>query len=139
MLIIDPELVYQFRKQTVCEWCGRRVKSGLAPHHVFTRGAGQLDVSFNLIALCPPTGNNCHQLFHDGHIMREDLLAKVAAREGVLQDDIVDAVHFLRRLPKRPSMQRLDWLLMELKDGPRALVQAAIFGGIGRAENKPDL
>jgi hypothetical protein len=93
--IINENLLEQFRRKRRCEWCGHSV-TGCDPHHVFTRGAGRLDLRINLIGLC----RECHNDVHLGHIARFDLLAVVAAREGMSQDVIEAEIYRLRRLPK---------------------------------------
>ncbi len=105
MRIVNKALLREFAMAPRCQWCGRSVPTGLHPHHVFSRGAGRLDIRINLIPLCPPfVGNNCHGLVHAGEIMRCDLLAVVAAREDVAQDKIEEYVHLLRRTPKGTEM-----------------------------------
>ncbi len=93
MRIVDEELLEKFRSKTTCEWCKKLFLSGLDPHHVHSKGAGRLDIQWNLIALC----RRCHSDVHDGRILRDDLLAVVAAREGVLQDEIRQKIWDLRR------------------------------------------
>ena len=96
MKIIDEQLLQEFREKTSCEWCKRRIFTGLQPHHIFTRGAGRLDIRCNLVALCIV----CHGEVHAGVIMREDLLTIVAVREGTPQDEIEREIYRLRRLRK---------------------------------------
>lgn len=102
MKIVNEELLNRFRGPGVCEWCKRRV-SAREPHHVFTKGFGgarRLDVPINLIALCATFsgGLNCHDQFHTGQILREDLLAIVAKRERTTQQAIQEEIWRLRRL-----------------------------------------
>jgi hypothetical protein len=97
--IIDENLLRSFREKPRCEWCGKPNVGQLQPHHVRCRGmggGGRLDVPVNLIALCAVP---CHDDAHHGRITATDLLAVVAAREGVLQQDIIDEVNRLRRTP----------------------------------------
>ncbi len=103
MRIINEKLLERMRRSPRCEWCG---KAGirLHPHHVVSRGAGGSDFVLNLIALCPVfTGNNCHGLFHDGHITQKDFLAIVAAREGMLQDEVFAEIWRVINAPKSTS------------------------------------
>ena len=60
-------------------------------------------MAWNLIALCETFtgGDNCHDSVHAGCILREDLLAIVAQREGVLQADIRERIDMLRRITPR--------------------------------------
>ena len=102
MRIVNQSILAQFRTPGRCEWC-RTACTAREPAHLFSRGAGRLDIAVNLVALgstlayqCP-----CHSDHHSGREPnRNDLLAIVAQRENVLQDDIVAAVHFLRAAPK---------------------------------------
>ena len=99
MTVDDADLLDEFRRKPRCEWCNARSRHGLDPHHVFARGmggGGRLDVRINLVSLC----RTCHGEVHGGRIMRRDLLAIVAAREGMLQDDVEREIYRLRRLPK---------------------------------------
>lgn len=93
MRVINEALLARFRQAYRCEWCRKLTLSGCDPHHIFSRGAGRLDVAINLISLC----RVCHGLVHAGEITREDLLAIVATREGVSQDWIVTEIYRLRR------------------------------------------
>ena len=77
-----------------CEFCSRF--RSVVGHHLHSRGAGRIDLPLNLIGLCA----ECHQAVHDGHILRADLLAVVAQREGLMQQDIEAEVYRIRRLPK---------------------------------------
>jgi hypothetical protein len=98
VIIKDEPLLATFRGRR-CEWCG---KGRSEPHHVFSRGAGRLDVRINLIALCAAFtgGDNCHASVHAGVITRSDLLAEVARREATTPEAIVAEIHRLRQLPK---------------------------------------
>ncbi len=82
----------------MCEWCKKRVRRR-EPHHIFSRGSGRIDHRYNLISLCAvfSGGSNCHHEVHQGHILRESLLAIVAQREGVSQTDIRATLLRLRR------------------------------------------
>lgn len=99
MKVVDELLLMEFRAAGRCDWC-RQWFARLEAHHLFAKGmggGGRLDVRVNLAALCTA----CHRSHHDGNEpTRNDLLAVVAAREGVLQADIEDAIAKLRRAPK---------------------------------------
>lgn len=95
MIIKDVKLLNRFRQGGPCEYC-KRMTIRRQPHHIFCRGlnsARRLDVAINLIALCL----QCHADFHNGRILRCDLLALVAAREQRLQGDIEAEIYQLRR------------------------------------------
>jgi hypothetical protein len=101
MKLVDEAALDRFRGPGLCDWCRKPVRSRDA-HHVMTKGAGRVDHPWNTAALCTTFsgGDNCHATFHDGNILRADLMAVVAKREGVLQDDIEGLVYLIRRLPK---------------------------------------
>jgi hypothetical protein len=91
---ISPETVALFRRPGLCEYCFRRCHL-TEPHHCFARGRGdafRMDLSENLIALC----FECHRAFHFGAIQRDDLLAVIAAREGLWPPDLRDILTRLR-------------------------------------------
>jgi hypothetical protein len=97
LIIIDFDALAACRNRPACECCKRRPPC--EAHHVWFRGMGggsRLDVPINLIALC----RQCHNQVHAGVIRRDDLLAIVALREGMLQDDIEAEINRLKRSPK---------------------------------------
>ncbi len=67
--------------------------TGLDPHHVFSKGAGRVDVAANLIGLC----RACHNGVHAGTIKRDRLLTIVAKRERITVEEIQLTVWTLRR------------------------------------------
>lgn len=93
MAIVNEELLAEFRRKPQCEYCHKRTRTGLDPHHIFSRGAGRVDDRYNLIALC----RVCHVRFHGGLIRRGDLLAIVARREGVTPESCEQHVYDMRR------------------------------------------
>lgn len=97
MQIIDNDLLFAFRLRGICEWCKRKCLCD--PHHYWYRrgmgGGSRLDHPWNLVSLC----RSCHDDHHAGHRpLRIDLLAIVAAREGVTQDEITQELLRLRNL-----------------------------------------
>lgn len=97
MQIIDDDLLLDFRLSFRCEWCGR--KGPVDCHHYWYRrgmgGGSRLDHPWNLVAIC----RSCHDDHHAGHRpLRIDLLAIVAAREGVTQDEITQELLRLRNI-----------------------------------------
>lgn len=92
---LDETLLDRFRFGRKCEWCGKPAY-GLDPHHCFGRGMGggsRIDLALNLIGLCW----HCHRIeIPRGRILRCDLLAVIASRDGVQQDLIVAIVRELR-------------------------------------------
>lgn len=97
MQIRDEKLLSEFRRGP-CEWC--HAPGATDPHHLFTRGmggGGRLDIRLNLCRLC----HRCHMAHHYGsRPMTPDLLAIVASREVVLQNEIEVYIGLLRRWPK---------------------------------------
>lgn len=116
MKIIDRELLKEWGQGGVCEFCKRPLRHRGEVHHVHTKGAGRIDLPLNIILLGSWLDCNCHGRFHDGHILRDDLLAVVAKREGLTQDEIREEVWRIRRLDRdavyvpfegrRPQVQR---------------------------------
>ncbi len=104
MKIIDKELLREFAGKTRCELCKKALRHAAHPHHIYSRGAGRLDIAENLVALGGPWDCGCHGLFHGGRIMLDDLLAVAAVREGCLQTEITAYVHLLRRTAKGQPM-----------------------------------
>lgn len=94
MKVIDKDLLKRFREKTQCEFCGVQSHDGMDPAHIFSRGAGRIDVSPNIVALC----RECHTRSHaGGEPNKQQLLAIAAAREGLDVDEIVDKIYRLRR------------------------------------------
>lgn len=120
MTIIDKPTLAKIRRLPCC-WCGRRVPSEAA--HLFAKGfggGGQLDLAINTAPLC----RDCHQSSHDGHRpITVDLLALVAQREKVGQDDIRAAIDFFRRVPNRPIAGQVEAELRSLRGEARRLVR----------------
>ena len=94
MIVINEPLLQEFREKTVCEWCRKTYRSGLDPHHIFSRGAGRVDIRENLLALC----RECHLFANAGGEPTKDQLLEVAAkREKMTPDKIVSKVYRMRR------------------------------------------
>lgn len=103
MIIEDQQLIVEFRCKRKCEWCGKKTDAGLDPAHIFSRGAGRVDHRWNMAALC----RVCHTNNHAGHEPTHyDLLAIVAAREGILQSMIEHLVFSIRRARKTLTIRR---------------------------------
>jgi hypothetical protein len=122
MIIADNALLNTYRTAGYCESCGRHCKMR-EPHHIFTKGAGQLDTPINLVALGRSTKFmcGCHSKGQGGRANRERFLEIVATREGTTPADIQDVVWLLRRLPKRPTRQAIDRELLTLGENGRLL------------------
>ena len=94
MILIDENLLDIFRHKTTCEYCGKKVRTGLDPAHVFSRGAGRVDHAWNLVAL----DRTCHTNHHFGMSpTRAELLEIIARREGVLAESIAAEIYRIRR------------------------------------------
>lgn len=94
----NDDLLDYFRRRPECELCGL-VKACHDPHHIKPKGIGggsRLDVACNLMALC----RACHIEVHAGKISKAQLLEIIAAREGLLAEEVEAAVWRLLRTPK---------------------------------------
>lgn len=97
MKVIDPVLLAEFAKPGRCEFCGRSCPSGRDPAHIFSRGAGRVDIACNLVSLC----RHCHSMSHGGEVpTRRDLMCIAAMREGIPVQEVEDTVMRLRREKK---------------------------------------
>ena len=131
MIIRDVPLMREFSGPGRCEYCGRVCRKRDA-HHVFSRGAGRLDIRINLIGLgtVPPDGCGCHHAYHAGKIPRCDLLAVVAAREGLLQSDIEAAIYRLRRTPgEKPARAKKRRPVLPACDRPTCVHCGLVVSG----------
>ena len=119
MKLIDPEVLRMFREKTTCEFCGRPCPDGCDPHHFWRKrgmgGGSRIDHPLNLISLCRGYYRgkwvSCHDDAEAGRITKYDLLALVARREGVLQDEIITALEGIRRLSKWASPEEVEALI----------------------------
>ena len=102
--VVDDALLQWFRDAWRCEFCGHATKAPTHPHHIYSRGAGRLDIRINLIALGGAFCCNCHGLVHAGRIKREQLLKVVALRERTTPEVIEAEVFRIRRLPKGSTL-----------------------------------
>jgi len=93
MKIVNCKLLAEFRGPGCCEAC-RKPCVRLFPHHIFTRGAGQVDIRENLISLCL----ECHAGFHSMGSPSFTRLLKIAAdREKSTPNRIRAMVFKIRR------------------------------------------
>jgi hypothetical protein len=100
MRIVDHKPMERFRSAGHCSWCGKW-QDRRQPHHVYLRrglgGSHRIDLAINLIGLC----RWCHAMHHAGQRpLTRDLLAVVAAREGVSQGYIEAEIARVRRMDK---------------------------------------
>lgn len=97
----DAKFLKTMRAQILCEWC--RSWEGCHIHHIFGRGQRswkRLDLPIAVVRLCP----KCHAKTHGGNILRCDLLAVVATREGCLQGDIEETVYAILQRSKKGNV-----------------------------------
>lgn len=106
MKIVNELLIRSFGGPGICEVCLNKVRQRDC-HHVFSRGAGRLDISANLISVCSvfSGGDNCHHLIHQGNIARDDLLKVIGDRDGIDWESIEDCIFALRRADKNASAE----------------------------------
>jgi hypothetical protein len=102
--VIDPKLLKSVRLRP-CEVEGCEHPTPAESHHVYTRGAGQIDLPCNLIALC-----HAHHYSHhyNGTPSTADLLAIVARREDTTVEAIQETIWRLRRTGKDGKALRED-------------------------------
>ena len=99
MIVKDKACLRSFAEKTVCERCGKRVFTGLDPHHVFGRGFGggkRLDIPLALCAIC----RTCHDLYHNGKIPKSEFVAIIARRERMTPEAVEAEINRILRLPK---------------------------------------
>lgn len=99
MKIVDEKLLAEFRSKGQCELCLRKCYP-LDPHHLWTRGAGRLDIRCNLISLC----RVCHSEVEHKQA-KERILEIVCRRERAKPEAIWEVVCFVRRWPKHKRDQ----------------------------------
>lgn len=91
MRVIDRDLLKRFAQAPRCEFCHRAGPVDGA--HIYSRGAGRVDIAENLCSLC----RCCHSLSHNGQEpTREQLLEIAAKREGTTAEKITEKVNGLR-------------------------------------------
>ena len=137
MRIEHEDLMDVFRFKTRCECCGVSV-AGCDPAHIYSRGAGRVDIASNFVGLA----NLCHTKSHAGHQPNRKRLLEIAAkREGTTPQAITDTVQFIRRIPKGSNEKTILFLMEELdadakKLATRELTKAGYLHGdqvVGRA------
>jgi hypothetical protein len=99
MYIKNNATLARFRTKGRCECCGAYCRRR-EPHHLFTRGAGQLDIPINLVALGSSRLHLCECHARAQEIGRDAFLEIVAKREKVSAAWIVEEIYRLRRLPQ---------------------------------------
>lgn len=108
MKIENNALTASYRRYGPCRWCGH--ECNLCGAHLFAKGHNggrQIDLPVNLVALGmnPLVDCTCHFDSHHGERpIMEDLLAVSAADHDCQQDDIVDLIRLVQRMPKFNEM-----------------------------------
>lgn len=93
MKVIHESLLARFRLPGRCEYCGKPCQDGRDPAHIFSRGAGRIDIAENLVSLC----RWCHNSNHLGNSpTKGNLLTIAARREGTTPEEIEAKVMRLR-------------------------------------------
>ncbi len=92
MKLINEKLLAEFRRKPACELCLEPTPQGCDPHHVYSRGAGRVDVRANISGLC----RRCHQLVEADVEAKAKLIRIVATREGRIASDIFFEVCAIR-------------------------------------------
>jgi hypothetical protein len=112
VIIISERTLDRFRLGGYCGFCRRY--TFIEPHHIVSRGIGgshRIDLPINIVGLCV----TCHRMHHDGRRpLKCDLLAIVAGREGIFQNEIEATLNRLRwRVGKlvEPSDEEIQELL----------------------------
>jgi hypothetical protein len=122
MKITNRKMRKEFALPGHCEWCNRwcRKREG---HHLRTR-TPEITIRINLISLgstplfcCP-----CHTDIGNGKTGRQEVLLKVAAREGCRPEDIIACMDLFRRVV-RPTPAQLARALEELEPAARLLAE----------------
>lgn len=133
MKIVNERLLDEFRTPGNCEWCGKKCRRR-EPSHLRGKGQGayRLDIRINLNALGSTIDKqcDCHIRHHAGNEPTYyDLLTIIAQREGVLQDDIEEAVEFLRNI-SRKDLATVQSRIAQLSAGAQKLAKEALVGHI---------
>ncbi len=96
---VDEKVLASFRGPGKCALCGTWSPQREC-HHVFSRGAGRLDVPLNLCSLGGAWSCLCHAQAQRYVITRAKVVEAVAFREGLDAAFVAQRVPWLRRQPK---------------------------------------
>lgn len=124
MKLVDEKLCATFRGLRPCEWCGHT--RHCVASHVYTRGAGRVDIPENLCSMCA----ECEAHHHNGaRPTTKDMETIVALREGIQAEDIFHEVSRIRRLPQPSRTKPVAPLTKKLKSPQQqrdAVARAAV-------------
>lgn len=101
MRIVNEPLLEEFRALPECEFCGKPAgNAGLDACHIFSRGAGRVDIRCNLLGM----HRLCHSKTEKNPDCKKLLLVIASVREDVMIEDIEPAMMFIRnQLDKHDS------------------------------------
>lgn len=125
MIIKNDALLATYRTAGPCEYCHKSCRER-EPHHVYTRGAGRLDVPCNLLSLGKAFECGCHREVHDGKIARAAFLSVVARRERVTVEVIERVVYCLRFLTRSPAGWQIREAVGQLCEASRRVVEGVL-------------
>ncbi len=96
---VDEKELAKWRGPGKCLLCGTWSPQREA-HHVWTRGAGRLDIPINVCSLGGAWSCQCHSRSQCYTIPRKAVVEAVAYREGLDAEFVAERVPWLRRQPK---------------------------------------
>ncbi len=99
MRYVDEAVLRLYRGPGKCAICGTFSPQREA-HHVWSRGAGRLDIGINLVSLGGAWSCMCHSRSQSYTIPRKAVVESVAFREGLDAAFVAQRVPWLRRQPK---------------------------------------
>ncbi len=99
MRYVDEAVLRLYRGPGRCALCGTFSPQREA-HHVFSRGAGRLDIPINLVSLGGAWSCQCHTFAQQYITARARVVEAAAFREGLDYPFVAERVPWLRRQPK---------------------------------------
>ena len=130
--IVNKKLWQEFQQPGRCEYCGLQC-SKREPHHYLSR-TPEITVRINLLSVGSTElfQCECHNKIHAGTITRDQVLAKIAARETVDPEVIKEVLLMFRRLVKTTEKElglELSFLSFDARLlAERELHEAGIIG-----------
>lgn len=108
MFIENKKALDSARNSVCCLWCRKACRPDAA--HIYSKGAGVLDVEWNVVPLC----RECHTHSHSGKSpTTEELLAIVAKRWNCRPADLTRARHTILQLDKGWDEDKVDQHMKE--------------------------
>ncbi len=96
---VDEAVLRLYRGPGKCAICGT-FSPQRECHHVWSRGAGRLDIPINVCSLGGAWSCMCHSRSQCYTIPRQNVVQAVAFREGLDAEFVAQRVPWLRRQPK---------------------------------------